>query len=116
MAVPAPQRHATRRISHGGVCADVDEAIAELVLQMWRHKVSTFASCEDVGDCGLGRGRLAEVSLSGADLERFRRLIGPEAGLLQIDYHGSTTDAAGLRRMRFKLADVPAFLHELKAA
>jgi hypothetical protein len=45
MAVPAPQHHATRRISHGGVSADVDEAIAELVLQMWRHEVSTFASC-----------------------------------------------------------------------
>jgi hypothetical protein len=106
---PAPQRHKARRISHGGVSADVDEAIAGLVLAMWRVEIRTRESCEDVGG-------LAEIGLSRTDLEAFRRRFGPAADLLRVEFHGSTGDPFALHRMRFQLADVPALQRALRAA
>lgn len=100
---PAPQRHKTRRISYGGVTAHVDEALAGLLLSMWKAGIQTEASCEDVG------GGLAEICLSGRDEQAFRARVGPAPRLLRTEYHGSTGSAAlsGRHYMRFHLADLP---------
>jgi hypothetical protein len=105
---PAPQRHKARRISYGGVTADVDEKIAGLVLAMWRAEIRTRESCEYVGG-------VAEIGLSRNDLEAFRRRIGPAAGLVSVEFHGSTADPFALHRMRFRLADVPALCLALRS-
>ena len=105
MSHPAPQRHKARRISYGGVSAEVDEKIAGLVLSMWKAGIQTEASCQDVGE-----GR-AVICLSGRDEQAFRARVGPAAAeLLTTEYHGSTGSAAlsGRHYMRFQLADVPA--------
>ena len=59
---------------------------------------------------------LAEISLSGRDEQAFRARVGPAAGLLVTEYHGSTGSAAlsGRHYMRFKLADVPALQRALR--
>lgn len=78
---PAPQRHKTRRISYGGVTAYVDEALAGLLLSMWKAGIQTEASCEDVGG-GLAEihGSTGSAALSGRHYMRFHLADLPELG------------------------------------
>jgi hypothetical protein len=44
---PSGTRHAQVLVKHGDRAAEVDEAIADLILELWRADLDTFMSCQD---------------------------------------------------------------------
>ncbi len=70
--LPALTRHPQTKIAHNTTTALVDEGIAPLILALWRHGITTHASCQ--GDSE----RTAYITFgSGADADRFVALIHP---------------------------------------
>ena len=70
--LPALTRHPQTEIAHNTASALVDTDIAPLILALWRHNITTNASCQ--GDSQ----RTAYISFSsGADADRFVALVHP---------------------------------------
>ncbi|MFL5934978.1 MAG: hypothetical protein ACJ75Q_00575 [Gaiellaceae bacterium] len=98
--------HAARRVSHDGWDAEIDVAIALLVLELWRNRVGTMASCQDVD----GNGR-AWVRCSYSSASRWVALLGEAYTLLDVPQLGH-----GPAEVYFDLDDVDELVQRLRAA
>jgi hypothetical protein len=93
--------HATRRVSHDGWDAEIDTAIADLVLELWRAEIATRYSCEN-------RDGRAWIRMSRPSANRLIALVGTE--LLSVEHPGH-----GMEEVYFDLADVPELIARLRA-
>lgn len=63
--------HKQVKITHGKMSAEVDEGIAELILEIWKHGIDTIMSCEE-----NQQGTVWIDFLTVNDGERFLNLVG----------------------------------------
>jgi hypothetical protein len=97
--------HATTLVSHAGWSAEIDTAIADLVLELWRAGVGTSQSCED-------RDGRAWIRMTRPSANRLIALLeGDHERLLSVEHPGH-----GPEDVYFDLADVPELLERLRAS
>lgn len=90
-------KHKAVRVFHGTLEADVDEAIAPLILEMWKAGVYTYQSCQ-----GNPEGWVWIQFADQCDLEKFLSLVGRHAAAddhmhrrMRFDYNSPTTLSPG---------------------
>lgn len=66
------RRHETARVEWGGHSAEIDRAIAPLILEIWKAGIRTANSCED----NVPRGFIWIQFPTAQDAERFLSIIG----------------------------------------
>lgn len=115
--------HTQRKITHGVHAADVDEAIADLVLEAWRAGCFTDWSCQALGETGTGtpnevmnaaRLRAWIQFSSHADGERFRAALGDLASRVSFRQFVPGHRRSGPLHAFFHLADAPALVTALE--
>jgi hypothetical protein len=127
--------HRTVRVRHAGMSAEIDEPIAELVLELWRAGLRTVNSCQDNprGYVWLelasaeDAGRLVDLITGGGGAETYglenRALREGPAGFWPLSrglwlYKALPVRDGGtifLISVRFPHADLPAVLEKLRA-